>query len=89
MARRISTTIPASYNPTRDPATAEHFALWREHAKSAPIESLMFIIKDCIEAAHAMRDHNPTREGFYMDQASTYRTVLNERLNPPRRMKLV
>jgi hypothetical protein len=61
-----------SYNPTRDSATAEHFARWEAHSKTLDVYTLKYIIQDCISAAENMKNWNPIREGFYLDQAATY-----------------
>ena len=61
-----------SYNPTRDSATAEHFARWEAHSKTLDVYTLKYIIQDCINAAENMKNWNPIREGFYLDQAATY-----------------
>jgi hypothetical protein len=36
-------------------------------------------VKDCQEAAQAMHGWNPEREGFYLDQASTFGQELAKR----------
>lgn len=61
-------------------ATAEDFAKWEAHAATCSNDSLRYIIKDCLQAAEAMGHGNPIREGYYMDQASTYAAVLKARL---------
>ena len=33
---------------------------------------LRYIVADCHNAAACMRGWNPAREGYYLDQASTY-----------------
>ena len=53
-------------------ATAEHFQRWECHAKTLDSYSLRYIVADCHKAADAMRGWNPAREGYYLDQASTY-----------------
>ena len=53
-------------------ATAEHFARWESHAKTLDQYSLRYIVKDCHQAAAGMRGWNPSREGYYLDQAATY-----------------
>lgn len=68
-----------TYNPTRDAATPEHFSRWAEDAKTLDAYSLRYIIKDCQQAAEAMKGWNPVREGFYIDQMCTYAAELNLR----------
>lgn len=63
----------------KEHATAEHFARWESHARGLDSYSLRYIIKDCHQAAEAMRGWNPAREGYYMDQASTYGMELTRR----------
>ena len=53
-------------------ATAEHFARWESHAKTLDQYSLRYIVKDCHQAAAGMHGWNPSREGYYLDQAATY-----------------
>jgi hypothetical protein len=60
-------------------ATEHDFSRWEAHAKVLDAYSLLYIIKDCRKAAAAMRGWNPTREGYYMDQASTYGMELTRR----------
>jgi len=60
-------------------ATAEDFKAWREHAVLCTNDELLFIIRDCREAASAMRTHNPVKEGFYEDQAFTYADEYRDR----------
>ncbi len=67
------------YNPTQDAATAEHFARWELHAKTLDNYSLVYVIKDCKSAAENMKNWNPIREGFYLDQAATYGMELTRR----------
>lgn len=62
-----------------NPATANDFARWERDAKKLSTESLRFVIDDCQSAARAMRGWNPDREGFYIDQASTYQHELTKR----------
>tara|TARA_R110002020_G_scaffold14279_3_gene50659 strand:+ start:385 stop:597 length:213 start_codon:yes stop_codon:yes gene_type:complete len=64
-----------------DYATAEDFATWREHAKSCDIPALRHVIKDCHNAARAMRSHNTDKECYYIDQACTYSDELRNRLS--------
>lgn len=60
-------------------ATAEHFARWEAHAHTLDSYSLRFIIADCRQAAEGMRGWNPSREGYYLDQAATYGMELTRR----------
>jgi hypothetical protein len=60
-------------------ATAEHFARWESHAATLDSYSLRYVIADCHKAADAMRGWNPAREGYYLDQASTYGMELTRR----------
>ena len=62
-----------------NPATAHDFAKWQREAKQLSIDSLRYVVKDCQEAARAMRGWNPEREGYYIDQASTYSQELTRR----------
>ena len=64
---------------TTTAATAEHFAMWRKLAKGMSEDNLRWIIKDCREAAEAMKGWNPIKEGFYEDQAFTYADELRAR----------
>jgi hypothetical protein len=43
------------------------------------VAELLYTVNDCRQAAEAMRGWNPIKEGFYMDQASTYGMELNRR----------
>jgi hypothetical protein len=52
-------------------ATPQDFARWRSHAETCDIGSLRFIIRDCRQVADNLRGFNPTREGYYADQAFT------------------
>ena len=52
---------------------------WEDHAKTCDIRALRHIITDCRNAANAMRNHNPEKEGYYMDQAWTYSDELRKR----------
>jgi hypothetical protein len=63
-----------------NPATANDFAKWEREAKRLDIESLRYVVKDCKEAAQAMRGWNPDREGYYLDQASTFGQELTKRM---------
>lgn len=60
-------------------ATATDFTAWAERAKSMTVAALLYTINDCRQAAEGMRGWNPIKEGFYMDQASTYGMELNRR----------
>lgn len=60
-------------------ATAADFASWTERAKGMTVAALLYTINDCRQAAEAMCGWNPIKEGFYMDQASTYGMELNRR----------
>jgi len=60
-------------------ATPEHFARWESHAKTLDQYSLRYIVSDCKQAAAAMHSWNPAREGYYLDQASTYGMELTRR----------
>jgi len=60
-------------------ATAEDFNTWEARAKTMTVAQLLYTVRDCREAAEAMRGHDPVKEGFYMDQASTYGMELNRR----------
>jgi hypothetical protein len=61
-------------------ATPEDFAKWRSHAETCDLGSLRFIIKDCRQVAENLKGFNPTREGYYADQAFTYADELARRL---------
>ena len=60
-------------------ATPEDFAKWRSHAETCDIGALRHIIKDCRQVAENLRGFNPTREGYYADQAFTYADELSRR----------
>ena len=62
-----------------NPATAQDFAKWEREAKRLSLDSLRYVINDCHEAARAMRGWNPEREGYYLDQGSTYGQELTKR----------
>jgi hypothetical protein len=62
-----------------DHATPEHFDRWEAHAKTLDRHSLRYVIADCERAAAHMRGWNPAREGYYLDQASTYGMELTRR----------
>jgi hypothetical protein len=60
-------------------ATPEDFQRWEDHAKVCDAYTLKYIIKDCFSAAEAMKNGNPIREGYYIDQACTYGMELTRR----------
>ncbi len=60
-------------------ATAQDFSNWEARAKFMTAAELLYTVKDCQEAEAAMRGHNPVKEGFYSDQASTYGMELTRR----------
>jgi len=60
-------------------ATPEHFARWESHARTLDQYSLRHVIADCRKAADGMRGWNPSREGYYLDQAATYGMELTRR----------
>jgi hypothetical protein len=60
-------------------ATAEQFTTWAARAKEMTVAALLYTVNDCREAAEAMRGWNPVKEGYYMDQLSTYRQELDRR----------
>ncbi len=62
-----------------NPATAQDFAKWEREAKKLSIDSLRYVINDCKEAAQAMKGWNPEREGYYIDQGSTFGQELTRR----------
>ena len=62
-----------------NPATANDFAKWEREAKRLDIESLRYVVNDCKEAAQAMKGWNPEREGYYLDQCSTFGQELTKR----------
>ena len=64
---------------TTEHATAADFTTWTERAKTMTVAALLYTINDCRQAAEGMRGWNPAKEGFYMDQASTYGMELNRR----------
>jgi hypothetical protein len=61
-------------------ATPEDFARWRSYAETCDLGALRFIIKDCRQVAENLKKFNPTREGYYADQAFTYADELARRL---------
>ena len=60
-------------------ATPQDFATWEARAKTMSAAELLFTVKDCQKAEAAMRGHNPVKEGFYSDQASTFGMELTRR----------
>ena len=70
---------PTPRTMTANYATASDFTTWSERAKSMTVAELLYTVNDCRQAAEAMRGWNPIKEGFYMDQASTYGMELNRR----------
>jgi len=62
-----------------NPATAQDFAKWEREAKRLSLDSLRYVINDCQEAARAMHGWNPEREGYYIDQGSTFGQELTKR----------
>ena len=60
-------------------ATAEDFQKWEAQAKTMTISALRYTVIDCFQAADAMRGWNPSREGYYLDQGSTYGMELTRR----------
>lgn len=60
-------------------ATAADFCKWEAQAKAMTTAGLLYTIKDCREAESAMCGHNPVKEGYYSDQASTFGMELNRR----------
>ena len=60
-------------------ATAEQFTTWAARAKDMTVAALVYTVKDCLTAAEGMRGFNPTKEGFYMDQANTFSMELARR----------
>jgi hypothetical protein len=63
-----------------EPATARDFDRWQKQAKKLTESELIYTIDDCLKAAEAMATHPaPNREGYYRDQAATYRAELSKR----------
>jgi hypothetical protein len=60
-------------------ATAADFTRWEEQARAMSTAALLYTVRDCQNAARAMRGHNPVREGFYVDQACTFGDELRRR----------
>jgi hypothetical protein len=70
------------------PATANDFARWEKQAKKMTESELIFSIDDCLKAADAMATHTPpNREGYYRDQASTFRAELTKRQEVKKKKK--
>jgi hypothetical protein len=63
-----------------NPATAQDFAKWEREDKRLSIDSLLYVVNDCKQAAQAMSGWNPEREGYYIDQASTFGQELTKRM---------
>lgn len=66
-------------------ATAADFSRWAELAKDMSDEALLYTIQDCRQAAQAMAGWNPSREGYYLDQLSTYAQELSRRARKRKR----
>jgi hypothetical protein len=62
-----------------DHATPADFDRWEAHAKTLDLHSLRYVIRDCHKAAANMSGWNPHREGYYLDQASSYGMELTRR----------
>lgn len=60
-------------------ATERDFARWESHAATLDAYSLRYVISDCKQAAAGMAGWNPSREGYYLDQAATYGMELTRR----------
>lgn len=60
-------------------ATPEDFATWEARAKAMSMACLAYTVRDCQQAAEAMRGWNPIKEGYYIDQACTYGMELTRR----------
>ncbi|MFZ9888699.1 MAG: hypothetical protein ACO3JL_14460 [Myxococcota bacterium] len=60
-------------------ATERDFSRWEAHAKTLDAYSLRYVISDCKQAAAGMCGWNPSREGYYLDQAATYGMELTRR----------
>lgn len=63
------------------PATATDFSRWEQQARTMDEASLHYAINDCRTAAEAMRDWNPDREAYYIDQAHTFADELKRRMD--------
>lgn len=61
-------------------AKQEDFARWQSQSKKLSISSLRFTIKDCHEAAEAMKGWNFENEGYYLDQMATFAQELAKRV---------
>ena len=60
-------------------ATVRDFNLWEQKAKQMSYAELHWTIKDCRDAAYAMKGWNPIREGYYLDQMHTYANEVKRR----------
>jgi hypothetical protein len=60
-------------------ATAEDFTRWEERALSMTNMELAFTIRDCLQAADAIKKIAPSREGYYLDQAYSFQKELSRR----------
>ena len=60
-------------------ASAEEFKKWREHAARVSMDSLKYIIKDCVAARESFKGWNSERENHYADQCFTYSDELYRR----------
>lgn len=55
------------------------FSNWTKKAAGMTLDGLVYSIKDCREAAEAVRGHDPIAEGRYMDEMAAYVSELNNR----------
>ena len=79
----------SAYTQAKKTCCKEEVELEEGNSKRHPLEghayhsksnsSLRYIIKDASEAARAMKDHSPTSESKYLDQANDASTVLGYR----------
>ena len=60
-------------------ATSADFTKWAANAKTLSVDSLLYVISDCRQAAAAMAGWNEDRENFYRDQSMTYGDELRRR----------
>jgi hypothetical protein len=60
-------------------ATAADFTRWEELAAQYTSASLHYIVRDCFQAADAMKGGNPVKEGYYRDQGLTYYAEIQRR----------
>ena len=51
----------------------------KAYAQRLSVSQLRYTIKDCREAAQAMKGWNPNMEGYYADEASVYADELRNR----------